>query len=280
MVRVLIIDDEEIIREIVLNSIDWEELGCEVVGTAENGEDGFKKVELLNPDLLIVDICMPGMDGLELVSQLRQNNYDCKVIILSSYPQFEYAQKAMQVGAFRYLLKPANPADLIDAISDACAIINKERAFLEELNNLEQKVAQIDEMGMVSQHQSTSANRKGYSRLVTLALDYINMNYASKDMGLKAVANEVFVSTWYLSKLIKRETGENFIKILTNVRLAHAKALLGSPQYKVYEIAAMVGFDDVPHFTKTFKSIVGISPLEYRRDYIRHKSPQRQDSET
>ncbi|RAP77645.1 response regulator transcription factor [Paenibacillus montanisoli] len=112
--KVLITDDEPTIREGLKTLIDWEELGFEVVGTAANGKDALGKFEGLAPDLMIVDIRMPGMSGLELIEQLRKNGHAVHVMILSGYADFEYAKKAITLDTDGYLLKPVDEDELVD----------------------------------------------------------------------------------------------------------------------------------------------------------------------
>lgn len=95
------------------------------------------------------------------------------------------------------------------------------------------------------------------------ALEYMKANY-SRDLSLKTVADELYISTWYLSKLLKKKTGDNFINILNEIRVEKAKKLILDPKRKIYEVAGEVGFTDIPYFTKIFKKITGYTPMEYK----------------
>ena len=106
MYKVLITDDEPMIREGLRTLIDWEQHGFQVVDTAANGRDAIQKYNLYNPDLMIVDIRMPGMSGLELIETLRQDGGQQHVLILSGYADFDYAKKAINLRIDGYLLKP------------------------------------------------------------------------------------------------------------------------------------------------------------------------------
>lgn len=105
MYRVLIADDEEIIKIGLRSMISWEKYGFEIVGTAENGEQALRLVQELNPDVVITDLYMPVMDGLELIKRMKQNGYACEIIVLSNYGDVDYVKKAMKMGAEDYLLK-------------------------------------------------------------------------------------------------------------------------------------------------------------------------------
>ncbi len=270
MVKVMIIDDEEIIREGLKTTVDWEELGCEIAGEAEDGESGYKAALTVKPDLIFTDIRMPGMDGLQMIARLREVKSACKIIILTGFRDFEYAQEAIRQGAFRFLLKPVRTDELKLAISEAVKEIKSARSKDEIFNNLEKRVkeyygiGQAEEDNTAEKEKEKSGDTTGNPKyLVGKALAYIKENYAS-DLNLKTVADEIYVSTWYLSKLLKKETGDNFINILNRIRVENAKKFLQDPKYKIYEIANVVGFTDVPYFTKTFKKVTGQTPMEYK----------------
>ena len=106
MIRVIIADDEKLICRLVQALADWDSLGMEVAGTAENGLEALQLVEALEPDILITDIRMPGCDGLELIRRAKELRPQLEVVIISGYAHFEYAQSAIQFGVGNYLLKP------------------------------------------------------------------------------------------------------------------------------------------------------------------------------
>ena len=268
MIKVLIIDDEEIIREGLKKTIDWESMGCIIVGEAEDGNSGISLLEHTNAELIFTDIRMPGLDGLQMISRAKSMKHDCKFIILTGFRDFEYAQEAIRQGAFRFLLKPVKTEDLILAINEAIKEIKKERSKEEIYTNLEKRVKEYYGLEVTAQGNKNQSNEDGGNNpkhLVGKALEYMKANY-SNDLSLKTVADEIYVSTWYLSKLLKKETGDNFINILNEIRVEKAKKLLQNPKFKIYEIASEVGFTDVPYFTKTFKKVAGCTPMEYKNN--------------
>lgn len=270
MVKVMIIDDEEIIREGLKKTIDWESMGCSIEGEAEDGESGLRAARSIKPDLIFTDIRMPGLDGLQMIARLRELKVACKVIILTGFRDFEYAQEAIKQGAYRFLLKPVRTEDLRQAISEAVKEIKSVRSKDEIHNNLEKRIKEYYGIEQ-TETETPAAREKGEDAssnpkyLVGRALAYIKANYAS-NLNLKTVSDEIYVSTWYLSKLLKKETGDNFINILNQIRVENAKKLLHDPKYKIYEIASAVGFTDVPYFTKTFKKVTGFTPMDYKNN--------------
>lgn len=127
MYKVMIVDDERLIRMTLKTMIDWHALDCEVVASAKDGEEAMKLFKLHQPEIVITDLKMPGMDGVELIEQIKADKPDTAVIALSNYSDFEYVRTAMKAGAFDYLLKVTlEKEDLISIITQAkqCCIAN------------------------------------------------------------------------------------------------------------------------------------------------------------
>ena len=123
MFRILIAEDEEIIRRGVSHSLDWSEIGCEIAGAVENGAEALTFLKSNPPDLLLCDIRMPELSGLDVARFIYENKIDCKVILLTGYNEFTYAQQAITYGVFDYLLKPVSPEALQNAVTRAVRVI-------------------------------------------------------------------------------------------------------------------------------------------------------------
>lgn len=128
--RIILVDDEEEVRKSIIHKIDWNAVGFQVVGDAENGEDALEKIELLEPDVVLTDIRMPYMDGLTLSEKIRQKYPSMKIVIFSGYDDFEYAQRAIKLNVTEYILKPVN-------VEELTAILKKIKGNLDE--EIEQK---------------------------------------------------------------------------------------------------------------------------------------------
>lgn len=131
MYKVLIVDDEPIVREGLEWIIEWEKYNYQIIGTAENGKEGLEKIRLLNPDLVVTDIRMPEINGIEMIRQARKEGADCECIILSGYSDFSYAQEAIELGMLSYLLKPIDEDELIHALKKISSEINKKKQIEE-----------------------------------------------------------------------------------------------------------------------------------------------------
>ena len=275
MYRVIIVDDEPIIVEGLQKGIDWENWNCEIVGTAGNGMEGLQLVRELKPDILISDISMTNMDGLTMVAAIKSEYPDIEVCLLTGFRNFEYAQQAIKLGVTRFLLKPSKIDELEEAIGAMTNNLKSKGAFDDEEScaevwNMECPVekylydAFIKDRPVVD--ESTGEKLKftdANNYIVKNAIVYMYDNYKTK-FSLLDVAEYCFVSNWHLSKLLNRYTGKGFLEILNRIRLDKAKEILETTNIKILAVAEMVGFQDVTHFSRSFKSYEGVSPTEYR----------------
>jgi two-component system, response regulator YesN len=140
MLKLMIIDDEFYFREALKVSIPWEELGFYICGEAKNGKDALEKVGLLNPDIMIVDINMPIIDGLEFIQNVKEKGINSKFIILTGHSEFNYAKQAVQLGVNNYILKPVNEEELKNSLFEIKKIIDKEANIKIEVDSLKQQV--------------------------------------------------------------------------------------------------------------------------------------------
>ena len=243
MLKVLIVEDEEMIRKGIVLTVDWAALDCVVVGEASNGLEGLEAARRLEPTLIITDLKMPQMDGLEMLRALREEGCAAYVIILTAYDQFEYAQSALRLGAVDYLLKPFHDGELENAV-------NRLRSRMESGS------AAPETMGIP---------RKGdKSRYVLEAMAYISKHYNEPDISVGTVAQSLNISEGYLSHTFKKETDYTLLNYLTRYRIHKAMELLKDCRVKVYEVAEQVGYRDIAYFSATFKKYTGISPSEYQ----------------
>ncbi|MBO4902371.1 MAG: response regulator [Lachnospiraceae bacterium] len=238
MYKVVIIDDEPIIVEGLTRAVNWAELNCSVTGSAPDGQKGIELIRTVEPDIVITDICMPGLSGLQMIAALRSEYPKMQITILTGYREFEYAREAISLGVTRFLLKPSKMDELKEAILAMC-----------------EKLAGEDKA------DESALEAGGF--VVKNALHYMREHYAEK-LLLSDVADEIYVSQWHLSKLLNREVGQSFSEIMNGIRIEKAKELLKDPSLRIGDIAESVGFQDLPHFSRVFKKIAGVSANEYR----------------
>lgn len=240
--RVIIVDDEPKIRQGIAKRLN-QEPDTEIAGVFEGADEALHFLEEDAADVMITDICMPGKSGLDLIDEIRLRNQEIQIIIISGYSEFEYAQRAIELGVLRYLTKPTNPRRLIEAVDCARALIAAEA---------EQREPMDDE-----------GEETGRSLLIREAIRYMEANYEKKLM-LRDIAEHLHISPNYLCERFKKQVGQNISDYLTTLRMARAKQLLRDVNYRVSDIAWAVGFSDPKYFSSTFKKQVGMSPMEYR----------------
>ena len=240
MIRVLMVDDEPLVRHGVAAGMDWASLGCEVVGKAQSGEEGLALARRLKPDLIITDIRMPKMDGITMMNMLREEGCAARCIVLTAHSDFEYARGALLFGADDYLLKPFRDQELTHAVARVCRKMESAPA--------------ANTPAVKKEPEAT-----GYVRQ---AMDYIAGHYADENISIATIAEHLCVSEGHLSHVFKKQTGMTVTNYLTKTRIDAAMALLQTGRVKVYEAAAAVGYKDVTYFSATFKKLTGLSPSE------------------
>lgn len=252
MIRTYIADDEIWVTIGLKKLIEKSGLPFEIIGEADNGITALEDIRRLKPALLLADIRMPGMTGLELLRRISESpELSTQVILVSGYAEFEYAQTALRQGAYDYLLKPVKPQDLYDVLkklmdelhpSDSCAAF----AAAEEQPSVSPTILQqiLSEM----------------------------KNHYTANLSLTAFSETYGISSGHLSTLIKQELGLSFSEYITSKRIQKAKKLLANEALSIEEIANAAGYHDYFYFTKTFKKNTGISPSKYRKELQSNKS--------
>ncbi len=255
--RVLIAEDEEIARRAL--RLVCEKSGCpiEVVFEAATGRQVVEALGRLRPDIILMDVVLPGADGLTATRYAHQLYPATKVVIISAYDKFEYAQEALRAGAVDYLLKPVRSEQLVALLKKLCANLDAEDArMVAAPYSLEEEV-------------SGHAQRSPHYAALKRAEAYIAKNYA-QGLTLEQVAAHARMAPTYFSRIFKQELGCTFIKYLTRVRLEEAKRLLSTTTLPVAEIAYAVGYHGPNYLTGVFKAAEGITPGIYR---LTHSQP-------
>ncbi|MGI6085281.1 MAG: response regulator transcription factor [Acetivibrionales bacterium] len=248
MYKVIIVDDEERIVEGLQKVVDWKNYGCEVVDTAYDARSGAQRIRCHRPDILFTDIKMPGLDGLTMLAGLKGEFPNMQITVLTGHRDFEYAQRALHIGVTRFLLKPSRMDELEEALKTMVENLNKQGA----VNSTSED--QPDDYGTVANNF-----------IVRRAVQYIEQHYSEK-LTLSSVADSIYVSQWYLSKLLNGCLGISFSNLLNQTRINKAKQMLADPSLKIHEISELLGFNDITHFSKIFKKLERVSPYEYRNN--------------
>lgn len=242
MYSVYIADDEMWVIVGLKKRIEKTGLPFQVIGEANNGVMALEEIEKKKPDILFTDIRMPGYSGLELLELLRKKELQTKVILISGYAEFEYAQSAIRNGAYDYLLKPIDQEKL--------------QIVLERILG--------DGAGILENEQELVA-----PSTIRKIMDEIKEHY-TENITLTVLAEKYAISVSYLSELLKEHLQLSFSEYISSKRIQKAKELLADESLSIEQIAEQTGYNDYFYFTKVFKKNTGISPSKYRKNLLEH----------
>ncbi len=247
MLQLLIVDDSKWVREGLTCVIDWAALNIEIAGTCPNAAKACEVLLSRHIDILLTDIKMIGMDGLELAEYARNHHPHIKTVLISAYKEFDYAFTAVRLGVSGYILKPIVPEDLIKVI----------RPIAEELTQSLQTVSPAP-AASPKNRQTSSSNKN-----VASAIEYINQHISEKELSLYQIADALHVNYYYLSKCFKESEGVSFTDYVCKRRMQIASNLLIATKLHIYEICAQIGMDP-KNFHVIFKKYYDMTPQEYR----------------
>lgn len=232
--NLLIADDENLELKVLEKTVKKYFVDELEIFASSNGRKASQICDEVKPDIALLDIEMPGMNGIELAKYIKEKYADCIIIFITAYDRFDYAIEAMHIKAFDYLLKPW-----------------KEERLCELINTAIENVRSMQKTDSIVHSQKD------------IIKDYIDRNY-KKDISAKDVAGILGYSDVYFSKVFKQLFDDNFINYLTKIRIDRAKVLLKDISFNIKEVGKSVGYADSNYFTKVFKRSIGISPSEYR----------------
>lgn len=356
--KVLIVDDDDITLCRLRKFRDWETNGFAINDEAHDGIKALEKLTSKFFDLIITDIRMPGMDGLNLLKEIKARNIDSCLIIMSTYNDFEYAQQGIRLGIFDYLVKPVGDNTLCEVLERIKRHLDEKKLYRD--SRLEENKRQIEDSltyyypkkqekklidlmligsdEVINEAVSTClelakfANQDLFKTSLMLEKILLNLreeiytvfpwletlkkvnfedvfnnitsiteiklrflscievmlemikkyemhhpdcvvgqtcryviNHVEEDIKLDDIGNAIHISRDYIGKLFKQKTGCNFSDYVTKVKMEHAKYLLGTGQYKNYEICDKLGYSRPDYFSRLFKDYTGYTPLEFRK---------------
>lgn len=238
---VLIVDDEPYMVDYMKTLVDWEKYGFQKVLTAGGGSLARDLLMQHQPELLITDIKMPKISGLDLSAWIDENGYATKVIIISGYSDFEYAKQALRYGVSEYVVKPVLKEDFVEVL---------ERVIGKRMEGMDRSDAAYEE------GQDKNA-------VVAYVKRYIGENY-EKELSLDTLGALVHLHPAYLSKIFKEISNTNLSGYITEVRLQKAGELLEQTDLKIREVMYRVGYHKSQYFSGLFKEKYGVTPKEYR----------------
>lgn len=245
MYRLIIIDDEEKIVEGMGRLFPWEQIGFEVAGMFTSAREALEFLKHQSVNVVLSDVQMPDMDGIELSRRLLEKE-EIKVVLFSSHRDYDYFRGAIQNKVADFLLKPIDYAMLLDSLG----------RIREQLDETTQKKVELP---------------KGYyEKIIASVVTYLNTHY--QDASLEQAAEYVNLSPSYLSRIFKEKSGASFSDTLLKIRMEKACEMLEDIQYKSYDIAYYIGYDNPKNFSRAFKAYFGVTPMDYRKSKTREQS--------
>ena len=254
MYSVIIVEDENIIRNGIKNSINWKKHNCIVIGEAKNGLDGVELILSLKPNIVITDINMPVVNGLSMIEQTKPNcNYSA--IVLTGYSDFNYACEAIRAGVVDYILKPLKNQDMDEAIGRAITDYNN-ICLLKKKNK---ETRNLKKLSLFEGIDLSNIN----DELVKGTLDYIYVNFRNK-ITMTDLSEALYYSDRYINQRFQKITGTTVIEFLNRYRIQQALILLQNTNKTICDIGELIGIGDYKYFNLVFKKYIGCSPREYR----------------
>ena len=244
MLRMLIVDDERAIREALRIFLDWDSLGIEIIGLYKNGAEAFDAMLDDYPDIVLTDVMMPGLNGIELIARAHGASMGTHFVILSGYAEFEFAKEAMKYGVRHYLLKPVSEEQLLSVMTEV-----------------------RDDCLRTLPHARQAPVAEQTGDIVRMIKQYVRENIADSSLSLKRISETtLFMNADYVSKVFARKTGEKFSSYVSRKRIELAKALLAAGNARISHVAEQAGFgNDIQYFSRIFKKSTGMPPSEFAR---------------
>ncbi len=243
MYKFVIVDDDDIVCESVTSTINWEGFRFEPPVVFANGSDALDYAQSHHVDVVMTNIHIEPVSGMELARQLKEVSSQTLVVFFSDSQAFEDAFQAIKLGVFDYLLRPATP----DQLSE---LMNKLLLHLDNWPN-------------------RTLNRgfnEGWESIISMAQKYIEDNLCN-NIRLESLAEYVHMNPTYFSRYFKKHTNQKLIDYITGQRIKRAVELMRDPTVKIYNIGYQVGYKNLQHFYKTFKQATGYTPNEYRKQF-------------
>lgn len=255
MLNVMIVDDEPFMLKGLRTIIEKGSTPCSAIVSAGDGIEALEKLEAFRPDLLITDIQMPEMNGLELIREARRRGLCGRFVILTGYDDTAYLRQAIRSKVIDYLLKPIDKTELYDVLANLSVELLRGEERREEAGRAPEEAEPFD--------------RNAVSKSVKRIIRFVEEHYAG-DLSLDQVADHISLHPNYISSLFRKETGLTFVQYLHLYRIRKAKdVMLRQTDLSFHEISERVGYENVRHFFSVFKKYAGVTPGEYRELYKR-----------
>lgn len=258
MLRLIIADDEKNVLDGISDTIKWNEYGIAVVGKVRDGLELIETAINEKANIILTDIRMPQMDGLEAIKVIQKKLPDAEFVVITAFQEFEFAHKAIELGVAGFITKPVLKTEVIEQIIQA------------KYKFKERKSAKLALQAIESNKDSMmKRNIKNISRIpIERAIEYIKRHIDGGIM-LTEVAEYMHMNPSYFSRYFKEATGISFIDYVKSQKVERAKELLDSSNMKIHEVSDTLSYNSVQYFSTLFKNTTGFTPQEYRNRLVK-----------
>lgn len=248
--KAIVIDDEIVMVSGLIRHVKWEKYGFKQAIGCNRPTQALEQIQKESFDLIITDIRMPELSGLELIAKLRAASVKSEIVIISGYSEFEYAQEAIRLGGVKaYLLKPVKPEEVEHILDEI-----RQNDAAPQNHLIEDVLSQFGCPNETEQHPT-----------VKKILRYVAEHY-KEELTVNSIAETFSINASYLSSLFKKKTGMGLNTYIQGIRILSAKKLLETTDLRINEIAWKVGFTNSGYFAEQFKSMTGKAPSEIRKE--------------
>ncbi|WP_415319127.1 response regulator transcription factor [Clostridium perfringens] len=248
MVSIMVADDEQLERSVLI-AILKKNLRVKEIIEAKNGKEALELNRELNPDIIIMDIKMPGINGIKALELIKKENPNKEIIMLTAYDDFEFIHKVLVLGGSDYILKPIKPDKIMEIVDNIIDKVENKRIELGDKKHIDEKYS-----------DSSLTNEE---KIVDKVSKYIDDNM-DKMLKLEELASICNLSPGYFSRIFKKETGKTVITYINEKKVERAKKLLKESKEPIINISLDLGFDDCGYFIRVFKKITGLTPKAFR----------------
>ncbi|HHD2752973.1 TPA: response regulator [Clostridium perfringens] len=250
MVSIMVADDEQLERSVLIAILKKNVRVKEII-EAKNGKEALALNREHNPDLIIMDIKMPGINGIKALELIKKENPNKEIIMLTAYDDFEFIHKVLVLGGSDYILKPIKPNKITEIVN---SIIDKIENNKGSVENTDYNFIKNSETGFEEKEN-----------IVEKVSKYIDDNM-DKMLKLEELASICNLSPGYFSRIFKKETGKTVITYINEKKVEKAKKLLKESKEPIINISLDLGFDDCGYFIRVFKKITGLTPKAFREE--------------